>query len=115
MTDNIIMPLGWLAGKDISLSLALKMLTDEMLGHAADLEHKAERQGGANFGGPEAQKDLARASDLRRYGWALLLIWLQADPQAAQATPGGDTGSLAELAQQYNLILPPALGGTAPK
>lgn len=110
MTDDpVIMPLGWLAGKDISLSLALKMLTDEMLGHAADLEHQAERQGGANFGGPEAQTMLARAADLRRYGWALLLIWLQADPKAAQATPGSDTGSLAEIAQQYNLTLPPDL------
>jgi hypothetical protein len=108
MVDNIIMPLGDLAGQKIPMLLALQSLSGEMIRQATNLEAMAEKgseQEGNHNQSPEAM--LARAADLRRFGWATWLIWLQADPQAK---PYADDQLLLKIARQQGLVLPDNLG-----
>jgi hypothetical protein len=104
MTDIITMPLGDFAGQELPLFLALQTLASEMIRQATNLEaqaEKASRQPGDHIQSPETM--LARAADLRRYGWAVWLIWLQVDPQAKAYA--NDT-FLLKIARQQRLILP---------
>lgn len=92
-----IHPLGWLAGKPGSISDVIQMLSNELLGHAADLEEQAARGRGG---------DPRRAADLRRYGWALwLLRWQLLTPQE-KAGAVIDRASLEGLSKEYKLTLP---------
>ena len=92
-----IHPLGWLAGKPGSISDVIQMLSNEILGQAADLEEQAARGRGG---------DPQRAADLRRYGWALwLLRWQLLTPQE-KAGAVIDRASLEELSKEYKLTLP---------
>jgi hypothetical protein len=50
---------------------------------------------------------LARAADLRRYGWAAWLIWIQADPQAKAYA---NDPLLLKIARQQGLVLPENTG-----
>jgi hypothetical protein len=50
---------------------------------------------------------------LRRYGWALWLIWWQLLPSEQKARAKVDRQDLAELAKEYNLVLPEDLKITA--
>jgi len=109
MADIIIMPLGDLAGQELPLFLALQTLSGEMIRQATNLEAMAEK-------GSEQEEDhnqrsetmLSRAADLRRFGWAIWLIWLQADPQAKMYS---NDPLLLKIARQQGLILPYNLGG----
>ncbi len=99
--QKITMPVGFLAGQSIPLDMALSHLALEMLGRAADLEERAAR------GDPDEAALLAKAAELRRYGWALWLVWLQSTPNA-EAAPALGSPELAEAAELYRLALPPA-------
>lgn len=103
MTDKVYMPLGWEAGRDIPLVAALQGLSSEVLGHAADLEELAERARRRPKDYPQTPEVyLSQAEDLRRYGWAIRLIWMQ----VAGEKPEG-LGELPELAARFKLTLPP--------
>lgn len=98
MTQPMITPpLGWLAGHPVALDAALQNLSTEILAHAADLEAKPET---AN-----------QAAPLRRYGWALWLIWLQLQPPEQKGGVMVNRAALAELAAEYKLTLPGDLQG----
>jgi hypothetical protein len=100
---NITMPLGFLAGQNISPRLALENLASEILGHAADLEEQSSRADKTeHFDQAKTLHDQARL--LRRYGWALWLI----NAQAGGGVVTGDPRALADLAKTYNLVIPGA-------
>lgn len=102
--NTTVMPLGWLAGREIPIEDALQHLSSEILGHAADLEELAEKARSRPKDYPQTPEVyLARAEDLRRYGWSLYLIWLQ----STVAGKPDDLGELPELAARFNLSLPP--------
>ena len=104
---RVTMPLGFLAGQNISPSLALTQLANEILGHAADLEEQSSRADKTeNFDQAKILFDQARL--LRRYGWALWLI----NGQAGGDLPTGQPDALADLAKTYGLVIP---GGVAPR
>lgn len=99
------MPLGFLAGKEIALDMAINQLASELLGHAADLEETAERAKRDPKKYDQTPETMeARAADLRRYGWAAWVVWLQLaerDPEELKA--------LTDVADRYKLKLPQGL------
>jgi hypothetical protein len=104
MVDNIVMPLGDLAGQKVPMLLALQALAGEMIRQATNLEALAEKtnfEEGNHSQSPETM--LARAADLRRFGWAIWLVWLQTDPQAKAYS---NDRLLLEMARQQGLTLP---------
>lgn len=103
---KVLIPLGWLAGQPVTVPQAVNGLSSEILGHAADLEERNEKDSAVGV------KTLAsQAYDLRRYGWALWLIHWQTLTPEQKAAAVVDPGSLAELVTTYGLTLPPDLAG----
>lgn len=109
MTTKITMPLGWLAGKAITLAEAIQGLSAEVSGHAADLEHAAD----ANPRNDQADVFWYKkqAETLRRYGAAAWLIHWQTLTPAQKAQSKIDPAGMLELVEKYNLKLPPDLAG----
>ena len=113
MEDKIIMPMGWLAGRPLDIKFIIQMLQSEISGFAADLEHKAEqlpplRQSYEDAKKTAADKEYAakEAKDLRRYGWALWLIYWQLLTPEEKKGAVIDLEDLAGIARDYNLVLP---------
>lgn len=106
---HVTIPLGVLRGADEQpLLLALQMLAVEMLGHGADLEHAAQ-------GLSDASDRVVRqrhAYDLRRYGWALWVVWVQAaHPEWRDTMPESET--MKKLANEWELAIPGVVGDEA--
>jgi len=100
----IIMPLGWLAGKSITVAEAIQGLSAEINGHAADLEHAA----GANPRNDQADAFWYKkqADTLRRYGAAAWLIHWQTLTPAQKAQSKIDPAGMLELVEKHRLTLP---------
>lgn len=109
MTEKIIMPIGWLAGTNVTLPDAIQHLSLEMTGHAATLEERQEKDSAAGTKSPASQ-----AYDLRRYGWAAWLIFWQLLTPEQKERSVIDLEALEELAERYNLVLPDDLQRSAP-
>lgn len=99
-SDQVIMPLGWLAGQPVRLADALWMLGTEMLGHRSDLMMLATDKRLSDLERECYQK---RAIDLERYATAVNALSLQVDPERWQT---GDYSGLLELARQNTITLP---------
>jgi hypothetical protein len=98
--DQVIMPLGWLAGKPIGLADALTTLAIEMMAHRSDLLEIAEK---GKMPEPERELHRRRATDLERYATAINALALQVDPERWKH---GDYSGLLELARENSITLP---------
>jgi hypothetical protein len=98
MTQKIIHPFGWLAGKEGTVPDVIEALALEMLGYRSDLQERAQRK---SF--PPDSALLEQAENLEKYAVILNLIYLQLKPERwnASAMPG-----LLELAAKHELTLP---------
>ncbi len=99
--DQIIMPLGWEAGRPVRLADALVGLAIEMMAHRTDLLSMASALRPSDIQDEFYQM---RALDLEKYVTALYAIALQVDP--TRRWRQGEYGDLLTMARKNGVTLP---------